>query len=286
MKRSTLALALLMMASSGCSLLKALVKNRYANKLEELEARGDYEGLAEICADPGHESACKAKRRVGLLRLEQAGCDTLEEDIERYYINHSGTQQGDHALVEKFVACGKAESLFAKSFRLRWLPEALTEADKGGAELFSPYLAYLDQGDALYAGQYGGDFAHRFTKWLVAAKDASRCEALEQRVDHVAPESRGEFMWVYLELGCEKEALARSQEFLVSERASDRRQGCEALGKYGDATALDKLLTLAQTDPYASRREVGTASGTIAIETTYPVREACLAAAGQLRIRL
>ncbi len=274
------------LACSGCTLIKAIVKNKHDSDQEAMEAKGDYEGLAEICRERGRESACKAKRRIGLARLEATTCATLEKDIEAYYINHAGTKAGDLALVRKFEACGKLPVLYGKSFRIRWLSEALTEADDQGAEVFEPLLEYLDSGGELFAGRPGATQAARLTRWLVNAGKGERCGELDRRFANIAPETRGEFMWVYRELACADQALNRAQEFLESNRPNDRAQGCEALGEFGDESALEKLGVLAASDPYKADREVRTSQGHVAVETFHPVRERCLAAAGRLRVRL
>jgi hypothetical protein len=56
-------------------------------------------------------------------------------------------------------------------------------------------------------------------------------------------------------------------------------------GKFGDASALEPLNTLAETDPYKEEREVRAPSGMIAIEVFYPVRESGQAATGQVKLR-
>jgi HEAT repeat protein len=101
----------------------------------------------------------------------------------------------------------------------------------------------------------------------------------------IEAEAHGEFVWFYYEAGCGAQAVPRAQKALLAEQYGLRIQACDVLGKYGDASALEALNTLAETDPYKAEREVRTPSGMIAIEVYYPVRERCQAATGQLRLR-
>ena len=271
-------------ASPGCSLLKSIVKAKKENEVEDLEAAGDYEGLQALCSD-GRNSACKAKQRVGSQRLEASSCAELVPNIEKYYVNHDGTRDGDTALVQRLHECEQHEALFAKSLRIRWLSQALATADSGGSDLFTPFVEHLEQEQSAYAGTAGTDQLRRLSEWLITVGDASRCPKLDAQYDHIAEESRGWMLQVYYEVGCGPEAVPHARDNLQSEGPWVRVQACDILGKYGDATDVETLEILATTDGYKEEREIRTASGGLAIEVYHPVRERCQAAAGKIKVR-
>ncbi len=279
------ALALLVLGAGGCGLIKSAVQANESNRLEELEAAGDYESLAETCKKPRHGAACKAKARVGAKRLEQSSCETLVDDTRSYYGLAPRTKDGDLKLVEKYQRCGIGQELFAQSFGIRWRAHAWTELDKGGTAVFGDLLAYLETADVAFTGQAGTRTAKTVAEWLVSIGDASRCDAIDKRMNKVAPESQGEFLWLYHEVGCAEHALPMALERLGANQANQRIQACDVLGKFGGADAIDKLEILARTDTYKGEREVRTASGFVGVEVFFPVRERCLDAMGKIQLR-
>jgi hypothetical protein len=285
MHRLTRPLLIGLLACSGCSLLSGIIKGRHDDKLRELEAKGDYEGLATTCAQPGHSAACDAKRRVGMKRLDASGCETLVADVRRYYSSSDATKAGDVVLVQKLAACKQLAPLIDGELYLNSLPEALAEAEAKGTEVFAPFIAFLAESSAAFSGEGGTHQATRIAKWLIAVGDAERCTAIDSHIEHVADESRGEFLWVYYELGCGAQALPHAERGLVADEAGRRIQACDVIGKFGDAALLGKLETLAETDPFKAEREIRAPSGAMAIEVYYPVRERCMAASGKLRLR-
>ncbi|MFY0531553.1 hypothetical protein [Nannocystis pusilla] len=284
MNRTTLLLLGGLLACSGCSLLQSLVKKNHDGQIDEAEKAGDYEALAAKCSE-GKSKACDARTRVGQKRLASSSCDTLLPNLDKYYSNHQATKESDLALVRKFAECGKADELFGKDHRIRWLDDAIATLDKEGVDLFGSFVTFLGAGDKVYAGESGVEQANRMARWLVAIGDASRCPTLDEKLPKVAPEARGEFVWFYYEAGCGAQAVPHARQALLAEQYGHRIQACDVLGKYGDPSALEALNTLAETDPYKAEREVRTSSGMVAIEVYYPVRERCQAATGQLRLR-
>jgi hypothetical protein len=267
---------------SGCSLISGIVQKSREEQIEKLEAAGDYEGLRARCQE-GSNKACDASHRVGWKRLAQADCDGLVDDVSAYYINHEGTREGDAELIRKFHGCQQLPELFARDFEIRWLSDGLADVDRGGTDVFGPFLAFLGGTPDPYAK--GSWQAERMAKWLVSVGDAQRCAPLAEHVPKVGDDARGEFVWVFYELGCGEQALPYGTEFVHAAEPGRRIQGCDVLGKFGDGSTLQALEILAQTDPYKEQHEVRMASGAIGMEVVHPVRERCLAAAGQVRLR-
>jgi len=271
-------------ASPGCTLIKSIVKSKKENEVEDLEAAGDYEGLQALCSD-GRNSACKAKRRVGAQRLEASSCSDLVPNIEKYYVNHDGTREGDLVLVQRLHECEQHQALFAQDLRIRWLSQSLAKADTGGSDLFTPFVAHLAEEKAAYAGDAGNHQMRRLSEWLIAVGDASRCPKLAAQYEHVAEESRGWMLQVFYEVGCGPQAVPHARDNLQSDGAWVRVQACDILGKYGDASDVETLEVLATTDGYKEEREIQTPSGGLAVEVYHPVRERCQAAAGKIKVR-
>ncbi len=279
------AAVIVVLSASGCGLIKSVVMANEANRLAELEKKGDYEALAETCRKPTHDKACKAMRRVALRRLEDAPCENLLEHARRYYRNQTATKATDLRLVRKFRTCKLSHELFAQPLHIRWIVHAWTELDRAGESVFDSLVSYFANNDGMFGGEEGGRLARGISKWLVAAGDASRCAKLDPHMNKVRPESRGVFLWFYAQVGCAEQALPMALDLLTSRRHGQRVQACEALGKFGDASVVNKLEVLASTDPYKQEREVRTRNGHLGIEIFYPVRERCLAAAGRVRLR-
>ncbi|WAS99169.1 hypothetical protein [Nannocystis punicea] len=284
MNRTTLLLLSGLLACSGCSIFQKLVTKNHEEKYDELEKAGDYEALAAKCAE-NKSKACEAKTRVGERRLAASTCDELKGNLDKYYSNHQATKESDLVLVRKFAECGQAAVMFGQDLRIRWLDDSMVTLDKEGVDLFGQFVGFIGAGDKAYEGESGVQQANRMARWLVAVNDASRCPTLDAAMPKVAPEARGEFVWFYYEAGCGAQAVPHAQKALLAEQYGFRIQACDVLGKYGDASALEALNTLAETDPYKAEREVRTSSGMVAIEVYYPVRERCQAATGQLRLR-
>ncbi|MDC0667667.1 hypothetical protein [Nannocystis radixulma] len=284
MNRTTLLLLSSLLACSGCSLLQKLVHPNNDGKIDELEKAGDYEALATTCKE-GKSRACEARNRIGERRLAASTCDNLSANFKSYYSNHQATQESDLTLVRKFHECGRSHELFAEDKSIRWLEDSIAALDKEGVDFFAQFIAYLGGTRDAFAGESGREQANRIARWLVTVKDASRCPTLDQQLTNVAPEAHGEFIWFYYEAGCGAQALPRAREALLAKTAGRRIQACDVLGKFGDASAVEPLNTLAETDPYKEEREVRTSSGMIAVEVFYPVRESCKAATGQVKLR-
>ena len=277
-------LVAVVLASPGCTLIKSIVKAKKENQVEDLEAAGDYEGLQAMCKD-GRNSACKAKQRVGAKRLEASSCEELVPNIEKYYVNHDGTKDGDLALVQRLHECERHEALFAQNLRIRWLSQSLAEADSGGTDLFTPFVEHLSAEKSAYAGEAGVDQMRRLSEWLITVGDASRCPKLDAQYDNLAEESRGWMLQVFYEIGCGPEAVPHARKNLQHEGPWARIQACDILGKYGEPTDVEPLEILASTDGHKEEREIRTASGGLAVEVYHPVRERCQAAAGKIRVR-
>ncbi len=260
------------------------MKQRREGEVEQLEAQGNYKELVSLCKT--RSSACDAKRRVAAKRLANASCDTLVDDVYRYHDDRSATKASDTKLMEKLAQCNQTHLLFERGFPIRWLDHALVAADRNGAGLFEQLMEYLTSGEDRFGGSRGVIHADVVARWLIAVDDESRCSTLDSAFGNVAEKSQGRLMWIYNQVGCEREALAHAPAFIQSERVYERIEGCTALGAFGDASALDKLEVLATTDPHKADREVRTSNGSIAVETYFPVRETCLAAAGKIRIRM
>ncbi len=206
---------------------------------------------------------CKQARR---LRCERSG----------------RTKEGDTALVGRFEQCKKLPALFAQDFRIRWLSEALTNVDQEGGEVFDPFVAYVEDGGMKTLPAID---ANRWTRWLVAVGDASRCAPLDTHWGEVGEDGRGELLWAYYELGCADQAVPRARAEVTSDRSTRRGQACDVLGKYGETADIEALDILAQGDPHRAEREVQASNGSVFIDVYYPVRERCGGAASKLRLR-
>jgi hypothetical protein len=284
MRGFTVLLTGALLSCSGCTLIQAAVKARKKAQVEELEAKGDYEGLQVLCRD-GSNRACEAKGRVGAKRLAASSCSDITPNIEKYYDNHAGTREGDLQLVHKLATCKQYAALFGRDLRIRWLPEALAKADEHGDPLFEPFVTHLASGRDAYGGEHGRHRLERLTRWLIDVGDDDRCAPVDEQIGRVAPESHDVVLHFFAEVGCGEQAAPHARDALLHEAPGRRIQACEILGEYGSPADLEPLEVLSQSDGYKAERDVRTPSGALAVEVYFPVRESCQAAAGKLRVR-
>jgi len=81
-----------------------------------------------------------------------------------------------------------------------------------------------------------------------------------------------------------KEGIPVAVETMVDESPRRRAYSCEILGAIGDASVLDKVKTLAETDGHSTVKEEQR-DGRIWATKVYPVRDACLEAYGKIKLR-
>lgn len=254
-------------------------------KLREARQKKDTAYIAEQCKDDGSNvsrTACEYRRQIAL--EDNPSCDAIAAEYKEPNPDHGNVHL--HAMAKRFAACGKFEIVFERMYdRGTWkvlldegLP-VLEEAAKYARSHPGPRLlaAAGDKRKAM-ADFVGG---------LLHFKQTQHCDVVTTAVKDADPKIQLAALEYFAGARC-AEATPIAVPFLLDADPDHRRWTCRKLGDFGDASVLEKLDVLAQTDAHnvVKEEERSDASGKrfYAVKT-FPVREACTEAMGKIRLR-
>jgi hypothetical protein len=264
MKPYALLFALLAVSAinSGCGLLHAITNDDAAEerkaKAERDEWRAAFDASNAAILAASCEDFPEAYRQGVCFRLPNTSgpCTPVIEEPRK-------------AMYFRMAECGHWTVFFRDAPGITWL----TEID-AKYPLFDGLVGVLAQGGELF--RWGNDAdvrsAKRLVEWLESAPRADACPRLAAHHTALGAAVDWNFTWLYLTWGCAKESVARARPNLISDNPALRSQACTILGKFGDKSDVDKLSLLAMRDPFRDG-------------LSYPVREACAAAANKHLLR-
>jgi hypothetical protein len=211
---------------------------------------------ARINAEPSFATLFSAAKRV-------AECDQYPYLFE--HVVHYGESEGEKILVELEKGGAPVEAEFAKYL-----------ASHKGPQFFA--LKEGRPNDAVYGLRH-------ITHWLVQkGRGAQYCPAIADAAKGANMTARMSLFDYLRDVKC-KEGIAVGVETLLDDEARNRSLSCILLGSIGDASVLDKVKTVADTDGYSTVKEQER-DGRIFGMKVYPVRDACLEAYGKIKLRM
>ena len=281
--RTLFAGAMLVLAVSGCT--KVFMQSH--EKTEAAEKNGDVAYLKKVCAgevrlryegDKGEACDWLAKREALNTPVD---CDTVVKVYEQSPKAESAFQL---KMGKKFVECGKIketfETLVPDSFEL------LNVLEDGGVNMDAAWVKYLQEnkGSGFMATKNVVAAMRKINDWLAKKAHLGHCAETLAAATGASEAARVWVMPYYSEAQC-KDGAPMVAELLLSDTADHRMWACNALGAIGGKAVLAKVQTLAQSDGFSTLRETQAASGNVYGVKVYPVREACEAAAGKIKLR-
>jgi hypothetical protein len=254
--------------------------------------RQDIDFLRTVCnggrptrfAD-GKEYACDRLKRLES-RQQALGADCVNV---RATFDTSDTHDADYvtAMAKKIAGCGHWEHVF-QAILLKGNNKAgvqmLMALDNDGFPVEQEWAKYLDThvGPNFFPVEHlellWGVSEHpmdRIGDWLIAKGRTQYCPEVAKAAKSARDSARAGAMR-YLTTAVCKEGLAILVSVLASDNEEHRLLACKALGAVGGKDELEKVLIVAQTDPASEVQDR---------VKTYPLREACLAAAGKIQLR-
>lgn len=280
MRRALLPLLVLVTTTApACAMLSGSRGRPSDGDIGPAEQRQDLPTLQRACKGELNvvhpEYACQAAERVITL---QTPCP----DLRRRYDDSHGEREGSSwrlLVARKTLACG----LFTDLFDL--FASDVEELEHDGTSLEPELVRYATdrQGARFLPTDDARVQMENLISWLTYKRSFQHCPLLVEAI-------RGRDELAFPLLGyaraakCEA-AVPLATSMLLSETYRDRVAACELLGDLGPASVAAKLAILAETDDHAEVREETTGGGTYGVNH-YPVREACGAALGKLRLRL
>lgn len=303
--------ALTLTLGSGCSLLNVVAGPSKADLDEAYEGQ-DLAYLQELCAK-GRERATRDVMRGEATDQEERACSLAseltaqmrgeEEAAELAAFRAALTCENPVESLASFGAQEPDEHDYAKAFDSAGLKLAECGDDEGLVTALLPLarieglappesmgqqiLAQITETDASFpariaAAAKGNTFsfesswiaAGAITAWLIEASVFDNCSSYVAALDSPHVGTIKEFIRYHGRAKC-KAAAAGVAAYLASENDSVRWGACEALGRIGDPAYLDKLAVVAESDA---------AYETDGLVKTYYVRDACLEAAGKVKL--
>ena len=281
--RQLLAGAMLILAMSGCT--KMFMQSH--DKTMDAEKTGDVAYLTKVCGgevrlryEGDKQEACNwLKKREAM--DTPVDCDTVLKVYEQSPKSESAFQL---KMGKKFVECGKIketfETLVPASFDL------LVALENDGVDVDAAWLKYLkeNKGPGFMATKDVEDAMRKINVWLEKKAHLGHCAETLAAATGASEKARVWVMPYYSEAKC-KDGAPMVAELLLSDNADHRMWACNALAVIGSKAMLSKVETLAQSDGFSTLRETQAASGNVYGVKVYPVREACEAAAGKIKLR-
>lgn len=296
---SSLALVVVSSLTSGCGLLMEAViagvsspsssssssgDGRHAgeDKLEVAYKARDLPTLQKYCSGalPSGE-AVKQTACTEAITIEGEDTKDCSKVVDLY--EKGPLTDRDHvvAMGKQFARCELDEPLFERVGHWGEDDSILVEIEKSGAPLESLFVKYAStHADATFLNIEHDTYAmDHISHWLTDQGHKGQCRLLASVVDGAAETVRRNALSYFRSSGC-KEGVAIAVALLTSDVASSRYAACVTLGELGDASVMNKLAVLGDTDGWSEIQEQGDYATRV-----YPVRDVCRAAAGKIAIR-
>lgn len=166
--------------------------------------------------------------------------------------------------------------------------QVLRKLDSEGVDVKSGLQSYLmsHSGRRLLAVKKGNYAMNHIANWLLKSGHKDQCGAMARALKGAADDTVRSALFYFSETGCHAEGEPLALSLLTSESARARAGACANLGSLVQTRrGLKKVKILAKSDTYSEVRE-HRRGGRVWAERVYPVRDACVAAAGKIQLRL
>jgi hypothetical protein len=286
MHRLILALAISSTALSSACLFN-LKRDPKAESQALLQKR-DLPALEEKCRKGAvsYSPYCEAASNLRYtLFEEQTDCAVLVPAIEKgagpFVADHFGAGYANYRVVatDKAISCNKPALIFSQliwPMNVGQPPKAaIDEGKKLGVDVNAVLLAWLAQTPGAFDGEGSSLAVQGLARWLVTP-GAPRCAAVLPYTNTKKETARFEWFAYFRETKC-AEAIPQLSEALLSNETDTRISACNTLGEIGTSSAAGRMQTLGSTDGVWRTSNQGV--------KYYPVRDACLAAAGKIALR-
>ena len=275
---------------AGCGGMLANIMPLERKQIEDANKNGDLATLERACSGQARLRYSGDKRRAcQYLKRHKSSKGTCDDVVARY----KGTSKDwplQQSFGREFAKCNKWTEMF--EVVVHWGNRAegaklLAMLDSEGVKVEEAWVAYLDshKGAAFFA--MGGNTAKfaldNIGKWLLKKGAKGHCRSVVAAATGANEIARA---WVlpYLKgAGCAEGAVV-ANSLLTSDRANHRMWACQTLGIIGGKNAAAKLEVLAASDPYNEVREERRGGRVWGVKV-WPVRDACKAAAGKIKLR-
>ena len=166
--------------------------------------------------------------------------------------------------------------------------QVLRKLDADGVNVRGGFGRYLAShtGRRFLAVKQGNYAMNHIANWLLKAGHKDQCGRLARALKGAADDTVRSALFYFSQTGCQAEGEPLALALLTSESARARAGACANLGTLvRTRRGLKKVKILAKSDTYSEvvERRRG---GRVWAERVYPVRDACVAAAGKIQLRL
>lgn len=297
---------LFMTLATGCSLATGLLGSAGGSVFEAADTssinaavdRKDEAYLEKVCngesaarGESDKKYACQQLERLrGPGKAMAASCDKV---IQAYDDASKDEYSFVASMGNKMAECGHYAYLFEHVVHWGNNKEGaklLGELESKGKPMEAEFEKYLGshKGAQFFPVKegrkndviYGMD---HITKWLIDKGSTKHCAALAEAAKGSNLVAFTSSMEYFKQAKC-KEGVPLATELLLADLPGDRILGCSTLGVIGDASVLDKVKVLAETDGFSTVKEEER-DGRVWATKVYPVRDACLQASGKIKLR-
>ena len=208
-------------------------------------------------------------------------CGTV---VERY---KAAPKQDDGFVItmsKEMASCGKYTELF--ELVAHWGDDGRVLIALDSASLDDEFEKYAKShiGPSFLNIEHGDHAMRHISHWLEKKRHFGHCESVAEAAKDADEKVRAWSLPYLREAKC-KTGIPIAVGLLTSDKPSHRMWACQALAHFGDASVLPKVKILANTDSFHELQEVRGNSGAMYATKVYPVREACVAAAGKIELR-
>ncbi|MCK6589778.1 MAG: hypothetical protein L6Q76_19575 [Polyangiaceae bacterium] len=279
---------LLVLGTSGCV---GLLAPPGMKEMDAAYERRDEAYLEEHCGKKDGHYACK---KLEALRAPAKIAALSCGEVTSYYENSSKEDASAVALVgRKLAECGEYTYLFERV--VHWGnggegKQILIKLEEEGKPVEAEFVKYLasHKGPQFFPMEKNKGLVvkytiHHISQWLVEKGHTQHCAAFAESATGANEWARTAVLWYFEQNKC-KEGIPLATELLLDEEGGTRGYACEILGVIGDASVADKVKTLAETDDFSEVVEEER-EGRVYAMKVYPVREACRAAYGKIKLR-
>jgi hypothetical protein len=258
--------------------------------------QADSVAIQDLCQKDHYEDACTVESSSSAFGdLSKPDCSTLAskvQEAQKDFLKTDKTSAENYGTVVAALArCDESKLIFegiahfGQNGSDAYGVNVLLAADKSaGDELAKTFDGYLKKssGKAFLATENGEFSGDHISHWLLATKRRDLCQPLVAAAKGANEEAIAGLMVYFTATEC-KEASPLAVQLLSSDTAFFRTTACNALGKIGDAAALPKVKTVAETDRTSRTSTEPNENGVFVKE--YFVADACKHAAGKIQLR-
>lgn len=280
---------------AGCAAMSDVRSVRAINAAFDRRDEGELEkmcsGEIALASEKNRESAC-AKLEVlrGPKAVQRVDCEHVVAHYDRADKREAAFIS---AAARRMAECGQYTYMFEHV--IHWGnsgegAEILIKLEEEGLPLEAEYGKYLaaHKGPEFFVTvrDHENDVIYglgHITKWLVTKGHTQHCAAIAESATGASATARTAVLEYFKEAKC-KEGVPVAVDLMLDDSPNRRAYACEILGSIGDASVLEKVKTLSETDGHSTVQEEER-EGRIWATKVYPVRDACLEAYGKIKLR-